>query len=212
MPPTDVDEAGTRRPPANPTGIELRYSHEHRWDLTHCGSPETWHVSADVPDAEDKGGQPVASHVGHIEIVFVDPYDPNAFDLLDGTDADLGVIGEALLDVGDGGRSKGWHRDLMERFEPIGGSLLILNRVDLTPEWRGFGIGVLLAGLAMKRLSRGCQGAAVYPDQAAADKLGTVWAQLGFEHFRHGVYILDFAFTTLDDAIEKLRDRIARCY
>jgi GNAT superfamily N-acetyltransferase len=212
MPSTDADKAGTLRPPADPTGIELRYSHVHHWDITYNDAPEVWHVSADVPDAEDKDGQPTVSHVGDIEIVFVDPYDPNAFDLLDGQDAGLGRVGEVVLDFGDGGRSKGWQRDLMERFEPIGGDLLILNRVDLTPGWRGFGIGVLLAGLAMKRLSRGCQGAAVYPDEAAADKLSTVWAQLGFEHFRDGVHVLDFAITTLDETIGKLHVRIASYY
>lgn len=212
MSPTDVDKAGTPRPPADPTGIELRYSHVHHWDITYADAPETWHVSADVPAAEDEDGQPAVSHVGDIEIVFVDPYDPNAFDLLDGQDAGLGRVGEALLAFSDGGRTKGWQQDLMDRFEPIGGHLLILNQVDLTPEWRGFGIGTLLAGLAMKRLSRGCQAAAVFPDEAAADKLSTVWAQLGFEHFRDGVHVLDFAITTLDDAIGKLRDRIALYY
>jgi hypothetical protein len=37
-----------------------------------------------------------------------------------------------------------------------------------------------------------------------------VWSQLGFEHFRDGVYVLDLGTITLDEAVEQLRERISR--
>jgi hypothetical protein len=39
--------------------------------------------------------------------------------------------------------------------EPIGSRILIMNSVRLAAQWRGFGVGVLLAGTAIKKVSRG---------------------------------------------------------
>lgn len=217
-----VTEAERRLPPADPTGIYLRYLHEHHWASSGDDGPEIWHVVAVVPDAEDDEGQPAESHVGEIEIVLVDPHRPDAFGVLDGHDADLGYIGEVVLNPG----SRGLDPALADRLECFGTRLLILNSVRLAPQWRGFGIGVLLAGLAMQRLSGGCMAAVCHPapladadededparEAAAGQKLAEVWPQLGFEHFRDGIYVIDLARVTLGDALKQLRGRLASHY
>jgi hypothetical protein len=43
------------------------------------------------------------------------------------------------------------------------GDLLIMDRVRITPEWRGFGIGALAAAEAIHRLSSGCCAVACEP-------------------------------------------------
>lgn len=218
------------RPPADPSGIELRYSHQHHWDASREDMPESWYVSADIPDPDSADGQSVVVHVGDIEIIRIDPYRRDAFDLLDAHSADLARIGEIVLKHGTGGLNP----MLEDELEMPGTELLILNRVQLAPEWRGFGIGVLLTGITIQRLSGGCQVVVCDPaslvhiddtdddngeggdtadtasNQASRAKLSEVWSQLGFAPFRDGVHVLDLALATLDDSIERLRDRITR--
>ena len=92
-------------------------------------------------------------------IVLVDIYDTrDPFGLLDGEDADLGLIAEHL----QRGRRQ-LDPDLDEQLEPLGSRILILNSVRLAPEWRGFGLDVLLAGTAIKKLSGGVRAAVCYP-------------------------------------------------
>lgn len=203
-----------RTPPADPYSIELTYAHRHHWANNAEDGPEIWHVTA---GAHPDGAEEPVCHVADIEIVLIDPYDTrDAFGILDSYDADLGLVAETVLDPATGRLNP----DLAGRLEPHGSRLLILKKVQLRPEWRGFGIGVLLAGLAIKRLSGGCQAAICYPtpldDQADEDParrraavatLSDVWSQLGFEHFRDGVHVLDLAFVTLDEANERLRER-----
>jgi len=114
-------------------------------------------------------------------------------------------------------------QDLDDQLEPIGSRILILNYVRLAPDWRGFGLGVLLTGTAIKKLSGGVRAAVCYAapkdelDAEEADDLvarehaittlSRVWAQLGFEHFRHGLHVLDLSLVTLDEHLERLRKR-----
>ena len=93
----------------------------------------------------------------------------------------------------------------------------------LTPGWRGFGLGVLLAGTAIKKLSGGVRAAVCYPApidepddgepdgpaarEQAIEALSRVWARLGFEHFRDGVHILDLSLVTLDESLGRLHKR-----
>ena len=96
------------------------------------------------------------------------------------------------------------------------------------PQWRGFGLGALLAGTAIRKLSGGARAAACYPaplnelteagpdDQGDADwdkavaALQQVWARLGFEHFRDGVHVLDLSLVTLDEKLGQLRKNAER--
>lgn len=221
MSPTNVDHDETHMPPADPSGIELRYTHSHHWD--DLGNPvEVWHVSMDVPDGEDRNGLPAAHHVGDIEILLVNPDDADTEYCLAAQSDHLRAIAFKILDLDNTG--SGMHPDLeariepLKHFEPAGARLLIINHIKLAPEWRGFGLGILLAALVIERLSRGCRAAistlvtalSLMPDSAPGSiDPEEVWAQLGFEHFRDGIYVVDLAKSALYEAIDKLRHRLA---
>jgi GNAT superfamily N-acetyltransferase len=208
-----MNNRNDRTPPADPSGIMLTYQHSHLWWFSPDDAPETWHVSADV----DEDGP----HVADMDITLVDIYQTrDPFALLDGQDAELGRIAGALFDPGDGELDP----DLDEQLEPTGSRILILHSVRLQPEWRGFGLGPLLAGTAIRKLSGGARAAVCYPappneptevapeghegadswDEAVA-ALGQVWARLGFRHFRDGVHVLDLSLVTLDEKLAELR-------
>lgn len=207
----------SRIPPADPWNITLTYRHEHPWWFNPDDAPETWHVCADI---HDDSGTHLESHVADMNIVIIDVYDTrDPFSLLDGQDADLGFIAETIFPANTGRLDQ----DLDDRLEPIGSRILILNSVRLAPGWRGFGLGVLLTGTAIKKLSGGVRAAVCYPapiDEPDADEtddpvarahaittLSRVWTEVGFEHYRHGVHVLDLRLVTLDEHLERLRKR-----
>src|SRR5712691_6701607 len=119
-----IGEPG-RVPPASPWNITLTYRHDQRWWLGADDAPETWHVSASI---YDDSGTHVEAHVGDINIVLVDVYDTrDPFSVLDGEDADLGLIAETIFGTGSGGLDP----DLDRQLEPIGSRILILNSARL---------------------------------------------------------------------------------
>lgn len=212
-----MNEQHERTPPDDPWNITLTYRHERLWSSGANEEPESWHVSADV---FDDSGTHVKSHVGDMIIVIVDIYQTrDPFGLLDGEDADLGAIAGTVFDA----RTGQLDPDLDDLLEPLGDRILILNSVRLTPEWRGFGLGVLLAGTAIKKLSGGVRAAVCYPApidepadgepdshaprEQAIEALSRAWAQLGFEHFKDGVHVLDLSLVTLDESLGRLHKR-----
>ena len=212
-----MNEQHERTPPDDPWNITLTYRHEQLWSSGANEEPESWHVSADV---FDDSGTHVKSHVGDMIIVIVDIYQTrDPFGLLDGKDADLGAIAGTVFDA----RTGQLDPDLDDLLEPLGDRILILNSVRLTPEWRGFGLGVLLAGTAIKKLSGGVRAAVCYPAptdepadgepdshaprEQAIEALSRAWAQLGFEHFKDGVHVLDLSLVTLDESLGRLHKR-----
>lgn len=200
-------------PPDDPSSITLTYLHQHHWWSSADDALETWHISADI----DHDGP----HVGDMYITLVDIYETrDPFGLLDGQDAELGRIAEALFDAGDGHLNP----DLDEQLEPFGSQILILHSVKLVPQWQGFGLGALLAGTAVRKLSGGARAAVCYPSplneppesgdeisEADWDKgvtaLQQVWGRLGFEHFRDGIYVLDLNMVALDEKLGRLREK-----
>ena len=212
-----MNEQHGRTPPDDPWNITLTYQHDQLWWSGANEEPESWHVSADV---FDDSGTHVESHVGDMIIVVVDIYQTrDPFGLLDDDDADLGAIAGTVFDA----RTGQLDPDLDDLLEPLGDRILILNSVRLTPGWRGFGLGVLLAGTAIKKLSGGVRAAVCHPapigepgdgepDSPAAreqaiEALSRVWAQLGFEHFKDGVHVLDLSLVTLDESLRRLHKR-----
>lgn len=213
-----MSEKHQRTPPDDPWAIDLTYRHEHPWWYGADDALETWHVAADI----HKGGTGVQAHVGDMSITLVDHYNTHdPFALLDGEDAELGRIAEVLFDADDGQLDP----DLDEQLEPAGDRILILHSVQLTPRWRGFGLGALLAGTAIRKLSSGARAAVCYPAplgerddpghddqpddpeewQHAVASLQRVWGRLGFTHFRDGVHVLDLSLVTLDEKLGQPR-------
>ena len=86
-----------RVPPADPMTSRSPTSTATRGGSTRT-APETWHVSADI---YDDSGTHVDAHAGDFHIVTVDIYDTrDPFGLLDGEDADLGLIAETIFSTG----------------------------------------------------------------------------------------------------------------
>jgi hypothetical protein len=147
-------------------------------------------------------------------------------EVLDGEDATLGRIAEVLFDPATGRLDP----VLDAQLEPLGSRLLILKTAQLTPAWRGLGLGVLLAGTAIKKLSGGVRFAVCDPaplpdtnadfDEVAEDPveqavvtavLSEVWGQLGFEDYRDsGVHVLDLNLVTLDNCLQEQQKRAER--
>ena len=82
----------------SPTGTSIAGGSAH-------DAPENWHVSTDICD---DSGTHAESHVGDINIVLIDVYDTHdPFSLLDGEDADLGLIAETIFS-GTAGSTQTW--------------------------------------------------------------------------------------------------------
>jgi GNAT superfamily N-acetyltransferase len=92
------------------------------------------------------------------------------------------------------------------RAEPDGAStathLLVLERVWVAPEYRGNGLGPIIAAAVIDRLRRGCRLAACFPAPFEGDRrpedrereieaLERIWAKVGFRPWRDGVWMLD---------------------
>lgn len=195
--------------PADPAGIRLSYLHEHPWngDTT---AAEVWHVSADAYVDDDAD----PFHVADIEIVIVDIFhNSHPLSALQALDTDLGPVPNLLFSPLTGRLAV----DLKERWEPHRSRVLILNWVELEPEWRGYGLGLTLAGAAIKRLSAEVRAVVSCPrldhDTSMDDEsrmyaeayLPLVWERLGFEHVRDGLFDLDL--TTLDRSLADLAKR-----
>jgi hypothetical protein len=151
-----------------------------------------------------------------MNITLVGPETRDPFALLDGWDAELGHIAPVVFSREEPGELD---PDLDAQLEVSGVQILILHNVKLAVPWRGFGLGALLAGTAIRRLSAGARAAVCYPapmrepdagewddaswDQAVA-ALQQTWGRLGFEHFRDGVFVLDLGLTTIDDRLAQL--------
>jgi GNAT superfamily N-acetyltransferase len=138
--------------------------------------------------------------VGGMSFVRVRMFGPDhPFEAMDSYTGDVSRIGEVVLDVAEGRWEPAFEAALAH---PVG-DLLVMDRVILEPPWRGLGLGPVLAGAAIRRLSQDCVAVACEPGSAdgrelteaqhreAAAKLSRVWERIGFEPFQDGVYILD---------------------
>ncbi|MFN2502824.1 MAG: GNAT family N-acetyltransferase [Acidimicrobiales bacterium] len=85
---------------------------------------------------------------------------------------------------------------------PGSSHVLVLERVWVDPAYRGHGLGPIIAATVVDRLGRGCHLAACYPAPFAGDcrpedreqeieALGRIWAKVGFQPWRDGVWMLD---------------------
>jgi len=159
--------------------------------------------------------------VGSIDIFDATIGHPALYEALDSYSMDLTRVADALV-VPSSGELK---EQVEERLEFVGGHLLVLNEVRLDEDWRGSGLGALLAGEALVALSCGAQLAATVPGslpdppghdgpkktaievRQATTKLEQVWMQIGFEALADGVWIVDLAMNHLYERVNALRAR-----
>lgn len=176
-------------------------------------------VSTSPPDADDDPYD-TRVHVGRGSVLVVELHNGrDPMDALDEHSADGETIGATIFDS-DG--------DLDQEFddliEPLGDRVLILDRVEIDPEFRGEGLGPLIAGMAITTLSGGAVAAVCCPApigrpldpdgqprdfqpgerEAVVAKLSKVWATLGFEHFRDGVHYISMSHTRFSNSFKKV--------
>lgn len=194
--------------------IQLSYHHEHpvnshEFEETLEVSTVNVRIDADVL-AEDMAVYGDADQdtldavqdiaVGRMSFVRVRMYGTeHPFHAMDSYTGDLCRIGATVLAVATGQ----WDTAFEEVLAHPVGDLLVMERVILEPAWRGFGLGPVLAGTAIRRLSADCVAVACEPGSAdgrdlseaqhreAAARLADTWTRIGFESFADGVYILD---------------------
>jgi GNAT superfamily N-acetyltransferase len=203
-------DAASQALPARLSDITLRYSSEERWDESSI-ELEIWHVAADVDDPE---GIADSLHVGDFAFIVADPYrTSDLWGLMDGYDADLAAIAEALLEPS----GNDLRRDLQEDISGIGTGVLILFHAQLEERWQGHGVGAALAAKAIRRLGGGCKAAACKPAPMPRDRgaltdhewkrgaltLARSWSRLGFKAYRDGVMILDLGLQSTVDLGEQ---------
>ena len=206
----------TRPLPADLYAVELTVTQRRAWS---AGSDEELHTFDVSADAYDEYGTEVVSHVGDMRFVAFDLFETeNPYGLLDGENEDMSTIAKVIFKRSSGELAE----DLEESLEGFGDRLLIVDRARLEPEWRGFGIGTLLAASAIKMLSSGVRAVVCHPapedepDSAAPvrartaqrkkamEALGKVCSRIGFEQFRGGVWVLDLSLVTLDQCLAEL--------
>ncbi|MEU6868625.1 hypothetical protein ABZ924_36260 [Streptomyces sp. NPDC046876] len=198
------------RLPADPALISLIYHHEHPvvpYDFEETREVWTVHARIDADtlaaDAEANGDAAEEFQdllVGRMSFVRVRMFGPDhPWHAMDDYTGDLCHIGEAVLDVDSGE----WATAFEEALAHPVGDLLVMDRVVLEPAWRGFGLGPVLAGAAIRRLSQGCVAVACQPAPAdgrklskaqrreAEAKLAATWSRIGFTLFRSDIHILD---------------------
>ncbi|MDU9000786.1 hypothetical protein [Streptomyces mirabilis] len=219
----------TDRLSADPSLITLVYQHEHPVQAFEFDDTlEVWTVNARI-DADVLAEELSATTdmdqealdavediaVGRRSFVRVRMFGPDhPFEAMDSYTGDVAGIGEVVLDVAGGEWSEAFEAALAH---PVG-DLLVMDRVVLEPAWRGFGLGPVLAGSAIRRLSEGCVAAVCEPGSAdgrelseaehreASVKLGLVWEKIGFKPFPDGVHVLDCHLQRTQDLLAQRQD------
>lgn len=222
------------RLPADPSLISLGYHHEHPIQPYEFDDTlEVWAVTARIDadvlaeemaascDADQESLEAADVVVGRMSFVRVRMFGPgHPFQAMDSYTGDVSRIGEVVLDVADGQWDPAFEKAIAH---PVG-DLLVMDRVVLEAGWRGAGLGPVLAGAAIRRLSKDCVAVACEPGSAdgremtadehreAAAKLGRTWARIGFEPFQDGVHILDCHLQRPQDLLaERQKEFTALC-
>lgn len=168
-----------------PFALAFRYTLEERVSGALAGPPhlERWDVGIRIDDARhNQHGRTIGDAV--VLILNLE----KGQDVRTLTDPELGV----------------WREVAHLRAVSPDHHLLVLDRVRVDPEFRGNGLGPIIAAAVIARLGRGCRLAACYPAPFEGlcrpedrphevEALGRIWAEVGFRHFRDGVWMLDLA-------------------
>lgn len=168
------------------------------------------HAWSNPSEVTGRGGM---TSVGHLELRRGSVSYGSLHSDLDEIVEDLSRVASALL------TKKNKLRAGIE-VENRSGDILILDRVVLNDRWCGLGLGPLLAGLCIRRLSTGVGIVGTYPYPVGVTgaarraevqaKIEAAWARLGFIEFKQGVWYLDPADSTLDATIDELRHNLDR--
>ncbi|MEU3400789.1 hypothetical protein [Streptomyces filamentosus] len=233
--------SASRRPvselPGDPADLELIYSHSHRVSpYDYEDTLERWMVSVrffrdPLEECEDGCAEGCAggcddlvddgTQVGYLRLWRLRDYTgADRWMVADSESGDLESIVSTVLDQGE------YSAAFEEAIECPVGDLLILDRVHLAKQRRGFGLGPMLAAEAIRRLAGGScavaaePGMAEWPDNrdeatdeyraAAKQKIGALWESIGFCSFQDGVQLLDTSLQEPIDLLDRRRAELAQ--
>lgn len=217
MPGKTNKPVSNRALPADITGIQLEFHFQAGWDETPSDRPSFWHVSADLHDFDK---DTVTGRVGSFVFYRIEPVETSdLFGVMDGHDADLGRIAEVIIDSSTGDINDAL-RDQMAGFES---DMLVLCSAQLEESWRGFGLGAVLAGQAIRQLGHGCLGvvlqpASILPEtrrdeetrKRAAKKISKAWGKIGFTPYGDELMVLDLATTAFSKSLARQTNLVKR--
>jgi hypothetical protein len=165
-----------------------------------------WRVDATLPFDPTSGVVNKRTPIGSCEIVFVDlarvsAARANARRLLVSHPGEVLKVAEEVL----GAQGDTFVSELADHCDMgLCTQLLIVDRVRVVPQWRGHGLGPIIAAhvidvMASQHTLTACYPAPVEGDAVtgpgrarAIDALGRTWAKVGFEPFRNDVWVLGF--------------------
>jgi hypothetical protein len=161
-------------------------------------------------DAVTQGGD-----LGRLQLLAVDLVrclDP--WGALDASNADVAHIGDTVFDMNTGQLAERFDQRLSRR----GTRVLVLDYVELAPEWQARNLAALLVAESLDQLCGGCRVVLGLPgplerrpglsDEQYAEavrRMQAVWSQVGFVPFEEDVWFLDPNLGTLEESLRTLR-------
>ncbi|MER5813846.1 hypothetical protein [Streptomyces californicus] len=203
-------------PPADPSGLYLRISYTDALSgLPDADTLERWEVAVlhARPGSDDAAVGAMVFYRVHLD------RGVNAALAMEDESEDLAEIATAILDAGNGYFTD----EVSATLDYVGSALLVMDRVTLDQQWRGYGLGAALAVEVIHRLMPGCRAVVCSPgisdlraqrlrERAEWDrvtgKITRGWEGIGFRPYRDGVLLLSPASLVLEEQREVLRTRV----
>ncbi len=175
---------------------------------------EHWIVTA-VPEGLLDGAADGADGVGRLELLAIDLVRcPDPWGALDASNEDVAHIGDTVFDMNTGQLAERFDQRLSRR----GSRVLVLDYVELAPQWQARNVAALLVAETLDQLCGGCRVVLGLPgplerrpdlgDEEYAEavrRMQAVWSQVGFVPFEENVWFLDPNTGTLEESLRTLR-------
>jgi hypothetical protein len=175
---------------------------------------EHWTVAA-APEGRPERAADGTGGVGRLELLVIDLVRcPDPWGALDASNEDVAHIGDTVFDMNTGQLAERFDQRLSRR----GSRVLVLDYVELAPQWQARNVAALLVAETLDQLCGGCRvvlglpgplerrpglGDAEYAE--AVRRMQAVWAQVGFVPFEENVWFLDPSTGTLEESLRTLR-------
>ncbi len=144
-------------------------------------------TNAYLPELSSLLPDTVTVDVGHGEFVAADVSAPDCLQELEDIGPGVGLVGKALY--GESLQQK----ELRASYDIAYGHVVIVAHMEIDPQWRGAGYGLLATELVLGELGRAADAAALFPMQpglddfaerdASARALADYWGRIGFSEF-----------------------------
>ncbi|MBC2901088.1 hypothetical protein [Streptomyces cupreus] len=211
----------TQQPlPGDPAALRLNYHFGHGLSGdTHEETVERWQVDIRHGGDTHDAASPIhcGASVGHMVFYRIRlTQRMNAYWAMEAESEELYELAQALLDP-----STGYFTEEVDQLLAyVGMDLLIMDRVVLNREWRGFGLGPMLAAEAIDRIGLGCRAVACSPGVSEPDpdwrpdqeewdrvtgRIRAAWKRAGFTGYRDSSYLLGPASPETESARDALR-------